>query len=243
MAAPLTDAEKLHLAQAFYPTRAITKQPNRWTAEAIVTAMTDTDAAATGQSHRAVTKYLQMNQSWVTPHIPARSNDQLMLHIANVWLASQGYQWDKRLEQIGKWKGGHFARPQYSQGQAIIGLFPFIVANMITGPNATPVSEWRWTNMTTIIAITPLDRYCMAIPMMQAIWAVADLDGEMRNVTWRQRYKQQNNLKSWFQHLQKKVQNYGIYDVQWVLTECQNNNTLVPQNMMQGVSVQVGKVL
>jgi hypothetical protein len=183
-----------------------------------------------------------VQQSWITPHIPARSNDQLVLHIANVWLASQGYQWDKRLEQIGAWKGGRFARPQYSQGQAIIGLFPFIVANMITGPNATPVSEWRWTNMTTIISITPLDRYCMAIPLMQAIWAVADLDGEMRNVTWKQRYEQQN-LKAWFQHLQKKVKNNGIYDVQWVLNECQNNATLVPQEMMQGVSVQVAKVL
>ena len=245
---PLTHAQKLAAASDFYPTRKLVRQPAVHTAEFIVQAMTEVDNPATGNAERAVLEHLALPSIWQTAHIPQRTNMDMMLHLSNIWLACQGYQWDPDIENHCEWVDGHYTRPAYSQKKAVAGIYPFICINVILGPTTLgrPVAEWRPRCLQNF-AVEAIDSNCLLIPWMQAIWAVGDPDQELINVTWRKQHDSHNNVVSWFQNIQNKIKKYGIYSTEYVARQCRRYSAggmpVRPNDMVKGVSVEIVKVL
>ena len=245
MALPLTLDQRITHAQGFYPGRKVIRQESTRNANELLAAMTEADNAAPLFPRRAVAEHLGVRASWSTPHIPDQTNRHLVLLGFNIWLSGQGYLWDPSIECHHQWVDSRYTRPQMSQRFASSGLYPFIMINMMLGPNTRPVTEWRWTVPNTF-PVANVDRYCLLIPMMQAIWIKGDVDGDLLNITWIKQYDHQN-LKSWFKNILQKVHKFGIYSVEWVSEQCkdhpQDNLAVPPNTIVRGVSVEVARVL
>ena len=246
MAVALTLQQRIAHAQGFFPDRKVIRQASTRNAHELLAAMTDADNAATELPARAVVEHLAAPASWSTEHFRDRTNRSLVLLGLNVWLSGQGYCWDQSIEQHHQWVDARYTRPVMSQRFAASGLYAFVVINIMTGPIATkPVAEWKWT-VPKSFPINDADRYCLLIPMMQAIWVKGDIDGDLLNITWLRQYENQN-LKAWFKNIQNKVKKFGIYSTEWVAEQCrvnpQQDLVIPPNNMVQGVSVEVARVL